>query len=318
MTRFGKILTLGVVTVILITAGFLVFGGGQQQNKNFDPENTVTVLDEDDRLPDDIKPIPINVQDIRAVDESMLPPEMTQEYMQKQRQSRAEKLLGTSLVEVSGAGTLAVPFTLGEEEELLSVSGYALNEWISPSKFIFTDYDDGPCGFPCEGEKFLYNINTKTKTPLAKDEEWSVSLDGKLAIKYEQGTMKEPTEALGVFYLKDMKTGEVRDLGRTVRSTGYDGSYTGSCLWAFEWSPNSQSVGMFDWCKYNDGPAVYVLPANANDISERRFLGFTKYRETERPKNEKLIFWSPDSAKIYTRDSYAVFDIASGKETFRP
>lgn len=319
MKKFSNKLIIGVVVIFVVSLILMrdVYVP-QEQSMDVDLESNVIVLGEDSLLPDEIVPITIDTK-VSPMKQHNLPPELTDEYVQKQKQLRAEKLLGTSLVQVAGGGTLSIPFVLGEEIELLSTSGYAINEWISSSKFIFTDYGDGPCGFPCKGDKYIYDIETKARTPVVEEkEEWKVSPNGELAFKHEQGSTKEPTKSLGVFYLKDTTTGEVRNLGRAVRSTSYDGSYTGSCLWAFEWSPDSQNIGMFDWCKYDNGPAVYVLPVSANDISERRFLGFTRYKETARPWNEKLISWSPDSTKFYARDSYVVFDIISDKELFRP
>jgi len=316
-----KKLIIGIIAVFFIIGIFVYILKELGANQILGLEDFTIILNGDKRLPDNIKPFPIDSQDVSPLGESDLPPQMTQEYMDKQMRARAVRLLGPSIVEVSGEGALEIPFKLGEETELLSASGYAFNEWASPSKFIFTDYGNGPCDFFCEGEKFLYDINTKTKTLFDEDSKRIVSPNGRLAIAYEEGSAKEPTESLGVLYMKDMQSGEIRDLGKSVRGTGYDGSYTGTCLWAFAWSPDSKNIAMLDWCDYDaefNGPAVEVLSADAKDISERRFLGYTRYREIERPKGERLIFWSPDSTKFYAKDSYVVFDAVSGKELFRP
>jgi len=278
-------------------------------------------------LPEDIVPIRVDGNELKNVIPPDLPNPNSEEmrlYRQNEWDKRISETLGNSVVQVKGSGILEMPFTIGEEEEIISdVQVSYLGKWDSSSSFSFIEYDENKCDlFTCYGNSYQYNILSKKYIQSPNDDnDWIISPNGKIALSYEQGNAKEPTESLGVLYMKDMRSGEIRNLGKSVRGTGHDGSYTGSCLWVFAWSPDSKNIAMLDWCNYDaevGGPAVEILSADAKDISERRFFGYTRYREIGRPKGERLLFWSSDSTKLYAKDSDVVFDAVSGKELFRP
>jgi len=266
-------------------------------------------------IPEGIVPLPVDGNELR----DMIPPDLpdpNSEEMRLWRQNewdkRIHESLGGSVFQVKGPGTLDMPFTIGEEKEIISdVQVAYLGKWDSPNSFSFIESDQNNCDlFTCYGDSYQYDVLSKKYKQIPDNsDDWVVSPNGKIALSYEQGTTKEPTETLGVFRIKNMETGDVRELGKSVRSTCYDGSCPKSCLWAFAWSPDSKNIAMLDWCNYDagiGGPTVKVLSTDAKDISERSFLRYTTYREIERPKGEKLIFWSPDSTKLYARDNLLV------------
>ncbi len=280
-----------------------------------------------DRPPEDIVPIRVDGNELR----DMIPPDLpdpNSEEMRLWRQNiwdeRVQETLGDSVVQVKGQGTLDMPFMTGKEKEIITNIRVAyIDKWDSQNSFIFIEYNENNCDlFTCYGDSYQYDVvSKKYKQIFSNDEEWNISPDGKMAFSYEKDTTKETSETLGMFFVKDLLTGDVKTLGKAVRSIGFDGSYFDSYLSYFAWSPDSKSIAMYDWSDYNPdtgGPGVHVLSVATRDLSEREFLGHTLFREIGRPAYEQLLFWSPDSTKLYARDNYVVFDVVEKKEIFPP
>jgi len=284
-------------------------------------EGIPLVSNEDIITPDDNRWLSDNIllgpdgkelQAIHVVEEDVHnippPPNLTNEDIEKLNMDRVEKHLGTPYVPITGEGTLVVPLVLNEEEVLFSGNEYSLGGWINDSVFTSTEFVDD-CYPGCSGMQYLYDLKTDTKTIFENNvDEWRESPNGKFALLYEKKGIKGSWGKDNVLYIKDLKTDEIKNFV-TVDF----------CPWAFEWSPDSAFISMLDWCDYNYdvGPSVYLLAADAGSLSERILLGYTKYKEIERPLNEQLIYWSPDSTKLHAGDSNVVFDVNTRKELFR-
>ena len=230
--------------------------------------------------------------------------------------------LGEDHVLVAGKGTLSPPFSIGDEQVLVEENNVYLHGWISERFFTFTIYDAAMCdSFQCYGTLYQYDVLKKNYVPIENhSDSYLTSPDGRYTIIFESGVVENPSESLGVFSIKDNKSSKIRTLGRAISKTGHNNAYTGTHFQGFSWSPDSTKIAFLDWnSKQFSYPniCVAVLSIEATDLSERKCIGSTTYKETEREPNEQLIFWSPDSAMLYAKDSFSVLDVKNSSTIYK-
>ncbi len=243
----------------------------------------------------------------------------------------AREKLGENIITVTESDEeYNAPFQFGMARKLFrSDATSSVNSWIDNDTFLFTKY------FASEGwfedfEQYRYDFQTGTLKNIGRgsknSQEWigssAFSPDGKFLVSVVAGTPLITTapDELGTISIKNLEMGQTKVLGKKTYPTGVDSSYVSSSYYYPVWSPNGKYIAFYDDEHWNqEGRGVSVIKSDAKSLSEMVFLGRTAFVETERPPWGEYIFWSPDSTKLFVKDSNVVFLIEpTMKEVYRP
>lgn len=239
--------------------------------------------------------------------------------------------LGENIITISESDEeYDAPFQFSTAQKLFrSDATSSINSWIDNDNFLFTKY------FASEGwfedfEQYHYDLQTGSSKNIGREsknsQEWigssAFSPDGKFLVSVVAGTPSITTAPndLGTVSIKNLETGQIKVLGKQTHRTCFDGNCIANSYYYPVWSPNGKYIAFYDDEHWNqEGRGVSVIKSNAKNLSEMVFLGRTAFVETERPSWGEYIFWSPDSAKLFVKDSNVVFSIEPiMKEVYRP
>ncbi|MBI2459595.1 MAG: PD40 domain-containing protein [Parcubacteria group bacterium] len=243
----------------------------------------------------------------------------------------AGEKLGENFITVSASNEeYDVPFQFDAGQKVFADDGKLLvNSWTNNDNFLFTKFFNSE-NILEDFEQYRYDFKTGAYKNIGRGsknfKEWigssAVSLDGKFLVSVVSGTPSITTvpDNLGAISIKNLETGQTTILGKKTFHTGVDGSYISNSYYNPTWSPDGKYIAFYDDQNWNqDGRGVSVIKSNAKSLSEMVFLGRTAFIETERSPWEEYIFWSPDSTKLFVKDSNVIFSVEPTiREIYRP